>query len=45
MKYIRIHERKPYGRRGEAAIIDIVKQAGHLGRTELGEIAAVEESK
>lgn len=45
VKFIRIHQRKPYGRRGEQAIIDIVKQAGHLARVELGEIASVEEPK
>jgi hypothetical protein len=35
VKYIRIHERKPYGPRGQQAIVDIVKQAAHLARVEL----------
>jgi hypothetical protein len=44
VKYIRIHERKAYGRRGEQAIIDIVKQAGHLANIELNATAPVAEN-
>lgn len=34
-KYLRIHQRKPFGKRGEQGIVDIVREAAHLARLEL----------
>jgi hypothetical protein len=38
--YIRRHLIKPYALRGEQGIVDIVKEAAHLGRLELAALEA-----
>jgi hypothetical protein len=35
VKFIRIHQRRPFGKRGEQGIVDIVRQAAHLAAQEL----------
>lgn len=37
LRFLRIHARTPYGRRGQEAIVKIAIEAGHLGRLELAE--------
>lgn len=35
VRYLRIHTKHPYGRRGEQAIVDLARDAAHLGHLEL----------
>jgi len=45
VRYLRIHSKKPYAKRGEEAIRQLAIETAHLGRLELGEIATVGEPK
>lgn len=38
VRYLRIHAKRPYGKRGENAILDMAREVGHLGRLQLGEV-------
>ena len=40
VRYLRIHTKHPYGRRGEQAIVDIAREAAHLGNLELDAVSA-----
>ncbi len=40
VRYLRIHTKHPYGRRGEQAIVDIAREAAHLGNRELDAVSA-----
>jgi len=43
VRYLRIHAKKPYGARGENALVALAKEVGHLGNIELGDVATVVE--
>lgn len=38
VRFLRIHAKRPYGRRGEANTIALAREVAHLARIELGEV-------
>ena len=41
VRFLRIHSKKPYGTRGENALVALAKEVGHLANIELGDVATV----
>jgi len=44
VRFLRIHSKKPFARRGEEAIRKLAIEVGHLANIELGAVASVRES-
>jgi hypothetical protein len=40
VRFLRIHNKTPYGHRGQSAIYALACEVGHLGRVQLGEATA-----
>lgn len=40
VRYLRVHTKHPYGRRGEQAIVDMARETAHLGNLELDAVSA-----
>jgi hypothetical protein len=39
VRYLRIHAKHPYGKRGEGAVVELAREVAHLARVQLGEVA------
>jgi hypothetical protein len=44
VRFLRIHAKRPFGRRGEEAIRKLAIEVAHLGNLELGAVASVREN-
>ena len=36
VRYLRLHDKKPYGKRGEQALVEMARNAAHVANVELG---------
>jgi hypothetical protein len=44
VRFLRIHTKKPYGARGQNALVALAKEVGHLANIELGDVVTVAEN-